>query len=115
MKIFANKRSEAITIVLIVLIIAVFVGWLVNFSSRECRSNTDCDGGFYCGSDFACHQIPVVEKFVVKNNLIIPSIIMGISIIVSAIVLKRRKKPFSKKSNQETGQKPKNNNPPNMP
>lgn len=93
-----NKKSEMFSLVLIVLILVVFLGWLINFNSKECRSNSQCDEGFYCGSDFSCHQIPVIEKNIVKNNLVMPSIIIGIAIIVAALIIKSEKfkMPFGK-------------------
>ena len=105
MRIFNNKRADAVIITLLILSAAIFViFWIIDFSSKECRSNANCNDGFYCGSDFACHQIPVIEKTLVKNNLIIPSIIIGIAIVIAAIVLKLEKIPFRKrtlKDNQE--------------
>ena len=116
MNILSFKKSEmALTVILIVIIVVVFLGWLINIGSRECRSNADCGSGFYCGSDFACHQIPTVEKTVVKNNLIVPSIIIGIAIIIAAIVLKWEKIPFRKKSQVDTSKENIQNNPLKMP
>ncbi len=99
MNLFDNKKSEALTIILVVIIISVFLGWFINFSSRECRSNNDCQEDYYCGSDHACHQIPVIEKTIVKNNLLVPSIIIGIAIIIAALILKSFKIPFRRKRN----------------
>ena len=97
MNLLSSKRSEALTIILVIIIIAVFLGWFVNLASRECRSDNDCAGDYYCGSDFACHKVPVIEKTLVKNNLIIPSIIMGIAIIISAFILKSGRISFKRK------------------
>jgi len=105
MRIFNNKRAEAVTLILVIVIVAVFVGWLIDFNSKECRSNANCNDGFYCGSDFACHQIPVIEKTLVKNNLVFPSIIIGIAIVIAAIVLKLEKIPFRKKILKENQEK----------
>ena len=92
-----KKADGGLTIVLIVIIIVIFIGWLVALGSKECKKNADCSNGFYCGSDFSCHQIPVIEKTVVKNNFVVPSIIIGIAIIIAAIILKWNKLPFRKK------------------
>ena len=97
MNLLSSKRSEALTIILVIIIIAVFLGWFVNLASRECRSDNDCAGDYYCGSDFACHKVPVIEKILVKNNLIIPSIIIGIAIIISALILKWGRISFRRK------------------
>ena len=105
MDLLKNKKSEAITLILIIVIIAVFLGWLINFTSRECRSNSQCPKDNYCGSDFSCHQIPVIEKTVAGNNLVMPSIIIGIAIILSSIILKSEKMPFRKNPRQEASQR----------
>ena len=97
MGLFRNKKSEVLTIILVMIIIAALIGWLVNFSSRECRSDNDCADDHYCGSDFACHKIPVIEKTIVKNNLIIPSAIIGAAIIIAALILKSGKISFRRK------------------
>jgi len=89
-----KKADGGLTIVLVVVIIAVFLGWLVNLGSKECRSNSDCGNGLYCGSDFACHQIPIIEKTIVKNNLIWSSTIIGTAIIISALILKSKISSF---------------------
>ncbi|MBW2976750.1 hypothetical protein KY347_04865 [Candidatus Woesearchaeota archaeon] len=111
MRIFDFKKSEALTITLIIVVVLIFIGWLVSFSSRECRTNSHCADGFYCGSDFACHQIPVIEKTVVKNNLLVPSIIIGIAIILSAVILKSPKMPFRKGAHQEAASEKSYSNP----
>ena len=98
MGLFNSKRSEAITLVLIVVAILIFLGWLINFNSRECSSNSQCKEGFYCGSDFSCHQIPVIEKTIASYNLVLPSIILGIAIVIAAFVFKSSK---HKKKNDE--------------
>ena len=108
MKIFASRKSEAITIILVTLIIIVFLGWLINVGSRECRSNSQCGSAQYCGSDFACHELPTIEKTIVKNNLIVPSIILGIAIIIAALIIKFGKSSLRKDSNTESSEKQKN-------
>ena len=105
MKIFNHKKSEVITILLIVVVLALFFGWIINFNSKECRSNSQCPKDNYCGSDFSCHQIPVIEKTAVENNLLMPSIILGIAIIAAALILKSEKltlNAFRKNKRQET-------------
>src|SRR3989338_2512513 len=87
MKLSKSRKSEAITVILVTLMVLVFFGWLINLHSRECRSNNDCNDGFYCGSDFSCHQMQVIEKNS-GYNLLMPSIIIGIAIIIAAMILK---------------------------
>ena len=115
MKIFNSKRGEIVLIILIILIITFSLGWLINLGSRECRSNSQCDNDFYCGSDFACHQIPVIEKTIVQNNLVIPSIIIGIAIVIAAIVLRSGKKFTRENQHQEIPQEETQKNPLKLP
>lgn len=115
MNLFDNKRAELATITLIILIIIFVLGWLINLGTKECRSNTQCGDGYYCGSDFSCHQIPTIEKTIVKNNLVVPSIIIGIAIIIAAIVLRSAKMPLGKNTQQETDQEKSYKNPLKMP
>ena len=115
MKMLRSKKSEVVlATIFIVLIIIIFLGWLVNVGSRECRTNSDCDNANYCGSDFACHQIPTIEKTIVQNNFIVPSIIIAIAIIIAAIVLKWKRIPFRNRSKKETEQE-QSQNPLKMP
>ena len=87
-----NKKGEIVTIILIIIIVIVAIAWLVNLSSRECDNNNDCNPNSYCGSDFKCHEFPIIEKEVAKNSLLMPSIILGIAIIVSSYILRSGKK-----------------------
>lgn len=107
MSLFSNKSAELLTILIVItfILFAVmgFGGWLIDLSSRECRSDKQCPGDNYCGSDFACHQIPVIEKTIVQNNFVVPSIIIGIAIVLSSIILKSGKMPFGKNSRHEMG------------
>ena len=43
--------------------------------------------------------MPVIEKTIVKNNLIIPSAIIGAAIIISALILKSGRISFKRKKN----------------
>jgi len=115
MKLFNNKRAELVTIILIIIVIVFSLGWLINLGSRECRTNSQCGSGSYCGSDFACHQIPVIEKTIVQNNLLIPSIIIGLAIIIAAIVLKPIKFHSKKNPEQEIKKENINKNPLKIP
>jgi len=109
MNIFTNKRAEIVSIILILIVITTALGWLINLGSRECRSNTQCPSDNYCGSDFSCHKIPTIEKTSVKNNLIVPSIIIGLAIIIAAIVLRFGKKYFNNDQEEAVQGNPKKN------
>lgn len=83
---FHKKADVGLTIILIIIIVILFFGWLINVSQRECRTNKDCGSEAYCGSDFACHQFPTIQKTVVQYSLVTPSIIIGIAIIIAAVI-----------------------------
>ena len=104
---YCNKRAEALTAaVLITVIIVVFLGWLISFNSKECRSNSQCQSGYYCGSDFSCHEMPVIEKTLTENNLIFPSIIIGIAIVAAAFILRAKNSSKNNKSPERSHASP---------
>ena len=82
----SSRKSEAATTILMVLIAVFFIGWIFNINQRECRTNKDCGSESYCGSDFACHQYPTIQKTIVQYNLLAPSIIIAIAIIIVALI-----------------------------
>jgi len=85
-----NKKGEIIS--LIVILSIVFILFLIIFNikyNRECSKDSECGEDHYCGADFACHQHPVIEKVLYKNDFVIPSIIIGISLIIAAIIFRR--------------------------
>ncbi len=88
---FKNKKAEGMTAILIIVIIALFLGWLINFNHRECNSNKECGSESYCGSDFSCHQYPTIQKTVVQYNLLWPAVIIGISMMIAAFIFRREK------------------------
>ena len=82
-----SKKAEiGLGIIFLVVIIIFFIGWLINFNQRECRTNKECGKTSYCGSDFACHEFPVMQQTVVQYNFLLPSIIIGIAIISAALI-----------------------------
>ena len=85
---FSRKSEAGLVIILVLIIVLFFFGWLINFSQRECKSNKDCGSESYCGSDFSCHQYPTIQKTVVQYNFIVPSIIIGIAILIASIIFK---------------------------
>jgi|TARA_Y100000031_G_C8175811_1_gene364044 hypothetical protein len=106
MKLLKHRGGEAVTIILIIIIVVFLIGYLINIGARECKSDAHCGSGYYCGSDFACHQIPTIEKTLIKNNFLIPSVIIGLAIVIAAIILKWQRSPFRKsKDDEETKQK----------
>ncbi|HLC97143.1 MAG TPA: hypothetical protein VJH97_07545 [Candidatus Nanoarchaeia archaeon] len=84
-----NKRADGgLTAIVIIVVILVFLGWLVNLSQRQCQSNKDCDRDFYCGSDFACHQIPIIERettpVIVNRDFTGAAWVIALAIMVAA-------------------------------
>lgn len=91
MKIFNFKKADGgLTAIIIVIIVLVFIVGLIFVGDLECRSNKDCNDEQYCGSDFICHNIPVIEKspVVYERHYTVPALIIGISLIITAIILK---------------------------
>ena len=85
-----NKKSEAGIVIVVVIIVVLFIGWVINISQRECKSNKECGSESYCGSDFSCHQYPTIQKTVVEYSLLFPSIIIGAAILIAAFIVRRR-------------------------
>jgi hypothetical protein len=85
-----NKGDGGLTAIVIIVVIIVFLAWLVNISQRECHSNKDCTDEQYCGSDFACHRIPIIERetspTVIQRNYLGPAWIIGIAMVITAIL-----------------------------
>lgn len=85
----SKKGDAGMTLILVIIIIVLFFGWLINIGQRECRTNRDCGSASYCGSDFACHEFPVIQQTVVQYNFLMPSIIIGIAIIIAVLIYRR--------------------------
>ena len=85
-----NKKADGgLTAIVIILIALVFLGWLINMGSRQCSTNADCKADQYCGSDFACHSIPVIEKQPIVINRNYDGVINTIAIaaIIITVIL----------------------------
>ncbi|HZX44466.1 MAG TPA: hypothetical protein VFF28_02160 [Candidatus Nanoarchaeia archaeon] len=82
-----NKKADGgLTAIVIILIALVFLGWIINTGRRECDTNGDCDDAQYCGSDFACHDIP--KTIVYKQSLVLPLLFICLTIIALAVIWK---------------------------
>ena len=101
-----KKADAGFTAVVIILIIIVFLGWLINLGQRECANNNDCSDKEYCGSDNACHKIPVIERTVTESPTIVerdyrsltgPFMILGLAVIIAAIILRYKRNKKEKK------------------
>ena len=74
-------------IAVVVLSCLILVIFLIDVAQRECNSNNDCDKLAYCGTDHECHPYP--DEIVVKEHNYVPaSLILGISIVLAAYILK---------------------------
>ncbi len=60
---------------------------------KECKMNSDCSENNYCGSDFKCHIFPTIENNIVKNDWTTPAAIIGLAIVISAMILRRKQEP----------------------
>ncbi len=60
---------------------------------KECKLNSDCTENNYCGSDFKCHQFPVIENTIVKSDWTTPAAIIGLAIVVAAMIMRRKQEP----------------------
>lgn len=96
----AKKAEIGIGIIFLVAIIIFFIGWLINVNQRECRTNKDCGSTSYCGSDFACHEYPVIQQTFVQYNFLLPSLIIGIAIVFAALVYKWSKQSTNEELNK---------------
>jgi len=56
----------------------------------ECKLNSDCSANNYCGSDLKCHPFPTIENTVVNTDWTTPAAILGLSIILGALILRKR-------------------------
>ena len=97
-----GKKAEAIMIVLLIIGGIIGLLFLINhivfFANnfvRDCSENLECTENQYCGSDFKCHEIPIRQQTIVEQyysyNLIGPALILGIALVGSAFILKKRK------------------------
>lgn len=73
----------------------VVIGAVVAFSgyaARECSKDSQCAENNYCGADFSCHAIPQITltKTEVRTDYTAPAAILGISIVLAALILKKR-------------------------
>lgn len=73
----------------------VIIGAVVAFSgyaTRECSKDAQCGENKYCGADFSCHQIPqiTITKTEVRTDYTTPAAILGISIVLASLILKKR-------------------------
>ena len=87
-----NKKGSVILVTAILLLGAIIMVILAaNLSLRECNNNGDCSADSYCGSNYQC--LPYPEEVVVRdNNYLLAAIVLGVSMIIAAYILRRGKK-----------------------
>jgi len=92
MLLIRSRKGVAWAGVFAFLVIIAGVVMFSNVSSRECSKDAQCGENKYCGSDFSCHQIPVItiKKTEYQNDFVTPSAIVGVAIVIAALVLKKR-------------------------
>jgi hypothetical protein len=81
-----NKKGAIFAMIVGVIALLVIFWFIVDLATRECSTDKECGDERYCGSDYKCHDFPTITK----HSYIIPAIIIGISIIIAAYVLKKR-------------------------
>ncbi|MEA2036363.1 MAG: hypothetical protein U9O94_02560 [Nanoarchaeota archaeon] len=101
-----NRKGDiGVGVILLVLIVLIFLSVWGASSSVECNSNKDCGDESYCGSDFACHNMPVIEKEVVKRSYTLPVLIVCLTAIIIAVIFKWEKIFRGEKVKQDTVKK----------
>lgn len=96
------KRAQGAAVsLLIIIVIIILVIWVSSCERGECRQDSDCADNNYCGADKACHQIPIINQTVVQYNLTLPSLIIGVAIVIAAIILRRKRPPKQPKKPQK--------------
>lgn len=82
------KKAEVGTVlVVIVIAVLIFFGYLYNVATRQCSNNDECGEGKYCGSDFSCHEFPNAV-YSSPPSLVLPSIVIGVAFIIAAIIFR---------------------------
>jgi hypothetical protein len=78
----------AVIVVLIVIVLGV--GWSGSFSAKECRRDSECASGSYCGADFGCHEHPVIKEteIITKENNVFSSFLLALGLAAFAAILK---------------------------
>ncbi len=87
-----GKRADiGLGVILVIIIVVLFFGWLINEGWKECRVNSDCKTDQYCGSDFGCHDLQVIKQSASASppvNYTAVAWIIGLCLIIAAIIMK---------------------------
>ena len=91
-----NKKG-VVPAIAIILALVILIIILVSYAGRECNSNRDCPDNAYCDSQYDCRQYP--EQVVLTQNTYLPAaIVLGLSLIVAAFIVRGTKFKFWKKN-----------------
>ena len=91
-----GKKGNAAAIILVIIIIIVLIGWWASIANRECTSDLECGEEHYCGADYKCRQIPIIEKTIINHDYTQASLILGVFIVIAAIIIKWKPGYFRK-------------------
>ncbi|MBD3313022.1 hypothetical protein GF345_01115 [Candidatus Woesearchaeota archaeon] len=88
-----NKKANVALALLAVIVVVIILYLILINALKECRQDSQCGEGSYCGSDFRCHEMKVIQKSVINNeyHLWKASFVIGIAIIIAAIILRLRR------------------------
>ena len=93
-----NKKGFLrIVIVVVAIILIIIIAVQVTEERKECGGEPMfgtaevCPDTHYCGNDFKCHEFPESVE-VGRPSYLIPAIVIGIAIGISAFILRGRKK-----------------------
>ena len=89
MNLLKHNKGELVSIITLVLIVLILIGYGIKMSGRQCTSNSECKDTQYCGSDYKCHDMQIVKVY--KHDLLMPSIILAVAIVVGAVIMKKKK------------------------
>lgn len=92
MRMFTYKKASAAVIVLSVILILIILFWIGKSLMKECKKDTDCSSGYYCSSDFKCHETKTIEKTIIKNDFSKSAYSIAFAIIIAAIILRFKPK-----------------------
>ena len=93
-----NKKGFLpIVIVAVALILIIVIAIQVTEGRKECGGKPmigtveECPETHFCGNDFKCHEFPDSVE-VGRPSYLIPALVIGIAIVISAFILRGRKK-----------------------
>lgn len=86
----SGKKANGALIILVVIVIIAIIYIIVDNATKECWKDTDCGSERYCGSDFKCHDMKIINKTIINNDYGFwkAAIILAIAIIIAAFILR---------------------------